>query len=168
MQKKKKNTVFHIMFQVFQGSKLVGNSSSVTSNISVYNLKPQTHYRLILWSANTHGASRRTILDASTVPTNTSTSSSMNGHDITHHQEGPGPRGIMSKLGPSILAVVVVVTVLGVVMGVVLGILTKRIEVPGSDECDECDEPPTPDVFTSRARVPMARIGESRRYDIYF
>ncbi|KAG7176354.1 Hemicentin-1-like 3, partial [Homarus americanus] len=144
--------------RVFHEGRLIANSTSVTSEIIVYDLEPDTRYHLTLWSANTHGTSRRTAFYASTAPSNTSTTSSMNGHSSSN-REGP-----MTILGPSLVAVVVVVTVLGVVLGVVLGIVTQKISVPHSfsHDTDE-EEPPESPPVTGRSRVPMGRLGRRNR-----
>ncbi|KAK8739352.1 hypothetical protein OTU49_003591 [Cherax quadricarinatus] len=143
------------LMTVSLSGKEVTNSTSVTSEITAYDLEPDTRYRLTLWSANTHGNSRRTTLHGSTAPSNTSTSSSMNGH-ASNTTKGP-----LAMLWPSLVAVVVVVTVLGVVMGVVLGVLTQRISVPHrfSQETEDEEEPQAP----SHSRVNMGRLGESHR-----
>lgn len=146
--------------RVFHSGQEVANSTSVTSQITAYDLEPNTRYRLTLWSANTHGTSRSTSLYASTAPVNSSsTSSSMNGHSSS---SGRGP---LATLGPSLLAVVVVVSVLGLVLGVVLGILTQRIAVPerSSHDSDDDDDSSPSEVVPSRARAPRGRSGESRR-----
>ncbi|XP_068217140.1 uncharacterized protein [Palaemon carinicauda] len=148
--------------KVFHGGLQVANSTSVNPDITVYDLEPDTRYRLTIWSANTHGTSTgHTNLYTSTLPSNTSsTTSSMNGHSSNN------PRGLLSKFGSSILAVVVVVTVVGVVMGIIVGIMVRNIDrrVHNSrrdqeEEEEEEDEMPPTLINNNQINVAMAGIG---------
>lgn len=150
--------------RVFHAGLQVTNSTSVTPELTVYELEPDTRFRLTLWSANTHGTSTgHTTLYTSTLPSNTSsTTSSMNGHSSDN------PRGLLTKFGSSILAVVVVVTVVGVVIGIVVGIMVQKIDKrtdpsqqpEGEDEGEE--HPPTL-INNNHVNVAMAGIGEFHR-----
>ncbi|XP_064111781.1 uncharacterized protein LOC135219175 [Macrobrachium nipponense] len=148
--------------KVFHGGLQVANSTSVNPEITVYDLEPDTRYRLTIWSANTHGTSTgHTNLYTSTLPSNTSsTTSSMNGHSSNNH------RGLLSKFGSSMLAVVVVVTVVGVVVGIIVGIMVRKIDGrshhSGRDQEEEEEEgeerPPTL-INNNQINVAMAGIG---------
>lgn len=131
-------------------------------------LQPDTAYTLTLWSANTHGASRRLTLQGATTPANitVSTTSSMNGQTSGGgRRRGDGP---LSSLGPPLVAVVAVVTVVGVVVGVVAGVLTRNITLPmrySADHDDDDDDyhaepPPSPG---RRLKVHLRRSGEFYR-----
>lgn len=149
------------------GDRHVSNASSASSEVTVRGLQPDTAYSLTLWSANTHGASRRLTLHASTTPANitVSTSSSMNGHSSGGGRREEGP---LSSLGPPLVAVVAVVTVVGVVVGVVAGVLTRNITLPmrySADQDDDDDDfhaapPPSPG---RRLKVLPRRSGEFHR-----